>query len=480
MAKPQVRIRMYRRLLGDCFLITIGDPKAARDKRAHILIDCGVLQHVPNEAGLMKEVAADLRETVGDYVDLLVITHEHWDHISGFAHARQALIDTLKINELWLAWTERRGDAQADAYRAKSTPAKKVVERLSRTTRGNKATADLQEFNGPTSGKLTSTDIIPALIQRATKTGTVRYLEPGTVLQTPGPLQLRANILGPPRNPKRLTKDLPSQGDKKETYLTGEQLAADFSTSLSRRYALADSLGGALDNAEMGPFSRSYRRSIASVKEGEQEEEVWLRRKYFGPGQKWRSIDNDWLDAAGALALKLDSDTNNTSLTIAFELEPGGDILLFAADAQVGNWLSWHDQPYPNPKLPEFKDVTATVEAKDLLARAVFYKVGHHASHNATLKGLGLELMTHPGLCAMIPVVEAEARRKGPNKKPVHPGWDMPYPDLYTELLAKTGKRLLRGDAEAGQAPDGSSLGTDAAFLQRVRSDPKYHELKIQ
>src|SRR2546430_4463328 len=131
MAKPEVRVRMYRRLLGDCFLITVGDPAAPRNQRVHILIDCGVLQHVQNEQQLMKEVATDIRATIGDYVDLLVITHEHWDHISGFSHARRELIDTLKIKELWLAWTERRGDPQAHAYRAKAQPAKKAVELLS-------------------------------------------------------------------------------------------------------------------------------------------------------------------------------------------------------------------------------------------------------------------------------------------------------------------------------------------------------------
>jgi hypothetical protein len=33
------------------------------------------------------------------------------------------------------------------------------------------------------------------------------------------------------------------------------------------------------------------------------------------------------------------------------------------------------------------------VKAEDLLERTVLYKVGHHASHNATLRQKGLELM---------------------------------------------------------------------------------------
>lgn len=42
------------------------------------------------------------------------------------------------------------------------------------------------------------------------------------------------------------------------------------------------------------------------------------------------------------MALMLDSATNNTSLVLGIELDPG-EVLIFAADAQVGNWLSWQD-----------------------------------------------------------------------------------------------------------------------------------------
>lgn len=486
MAGPPVSVRMYRKLLGDCFLITVGDPAAKREDRSHILIDCGVLQNVPGEADLMKAVAKDIRRTVGDYVDLLVVTHEHWDHISGFAHARDLLIDGLEIRKLWLAWTERRGDQQADAYRAKGKIAKEVVARVAALKDGAAVTAGIEDFNGPVGAsadagaasgppdasparRLLSDQIIPALIARTAKTGDVAYLEPGQVVDTPGPLSLRANVLGPPRNPARLMKDLPSPGDARETYV-----AAEFAASLAHRYAIADALTDALDGQGTGPFERAYRRDRKAVAAGRDAETRWLRDRYPLKRPDWRTIDDDWLDAGGALALKVDSDTNNTSLVLAFELEEGGDVLLFAADAQVGNWVSWHDQSYPNPPSSD----APSASAKDLLGRAVFYKVGHHASHNATLEGLGLELMTHPGLCAMIPVVEAEARRVKDGKA-VHRGWDMPYPDLYARLLAATGGRLLRGDADAGKDATGKRISDDAAFLARVTGDGLYHELSI-
>ena len=69
--------------------------------------------------------------------------------------------------------------------------------------------------------------------------------------------------------------------------------------------------------------------------------------------------------------------------------------------------------------------------AADLLARTVFYKVGHHASHNATVNEKGLELMAREDLVAAIPVDRAVALRK-------HPKWMMPADALYARLIEKT------------------------------------------
>ena len=58
-----------------------------------------------------------------------------------------------------------------------------------------------------------------------------------------------------------------------------------------------------------------------------------------------------------------------------------GPPLLFAADAQVGNWESWQTLEW---KLDDGTRVTGP----DLLKRTVFYKVGHHGSGNATPKAV--------------------------------------------------------------------------------------------
>src|SRR5260370_18106955 len=114
---------------------------------------------------------------------------------------------------------------------------------------------------------------------------------------------------------------------------------------------------------------------------------AFFQQQYWTPADatdNWRLIDSDWLGGSTELALQLDSLTNNTSLVVAIEL-PDGDVLLFAADAQVGNWLSWQNLTWTVG--------SKTVTGPDLLPRAILYKVGHPGSPNATLKERGLEQM---------------------------------------------------------------------------------------
>lgn len=102
--------------------------------------------------------------------------------------------------------------------------------------------------------------------------------------------------------------------------------------------------------------------------------------------------------------------------------------------AQVGNWLSWHDQTWTVKSGDRERTMTAT----DLLNRTVFYKVGHHGSHNATLREKGLELMTSPNLHAMIPVEVEMAQKKG---------WlEMPLDVLVARLKEKTKGHVAQAD----------------------------------
>jgi hypothetical protein len=88
--------------------------------------------------------------------------------------------------------------------------------------------------------------------------------------------------------------------------------------------------------------------------------------------QSWRRIDGAWLDSASTLALQLDSATNNTSLPLALGLVDTGDTVISAADAQVGNWLSWQNLRW---------DIDGNkITGPDILRRTKIYKAGHHGS----------------------------------------------------------------------------------------------------
>ncbi|WP_210526892.1 hypothetical protein [Rubellimicrobium arenae] len=464
------------------------------------------------------DILAELRKHVSEgdkpRLDLLVLTHEHWDHLSGFAHAHDLLLDgsPLEIGELWLAWTEKPDDLQAQALRQRFGRRRRELGDLglgavdqadpSRPlAASDAASAGVLGFLGPLPGlgaadALTTDRIIEEVRQRARQ---IRYLEPGQVLSTPGSTPLRTYVLGPPRDETRLFKDRPSQGPGRETYLNGEgheALPANDKANiraLQRLAAAAAGTGGQAEApAESSPFDQRYRSftgaqvraGTARHQDGPEQERLrwWLHQHYVAErapcryegrkppkGHKCqddqlcrahqadRRIDGDWVRAAESLALKLDSDTNNTSLVLAFELR-NGEVLLFAADAQVGNWESWYDRTYAGPHGP--------VTVDDLLVRTTLYKVGHHGSHNATLSGKGLERMTDRRLVALLSTNEAVAMRQGVR------GWRMPWPELKYALVRRTSGRLLRGDAPRGQDRDGTVLTQEPGFLARVTEDP--------
>ncbi|MCU1223201.1 MAG: hypothetical protein JWQ42_1294 [Edaphobacter sp.] len=192
--------------------------------------------------------------------------------------------------------------------------------------------------------------------------------------------------------------------------------------------------------------------------------------------QSWRRIDATWMDASETLALQLDSATNNTSLVLAIEIVASGEVLLFPGDAQAGNWLSWQDLKW---KIDDTNSGRrSTVTGPDLLARTIFYKVGHHGSHNATLKEKGLELMVHNDLIAMIPVDHAMAIIKRWGR--------MPLPDLVDRLKDKTDGRILRIDDIAKKSADLSKLKPDRVtttewkrFTDRVNVTPLFYEVSF-
>jgi hypothetical protein len=432
-----IRVRMYRHGFGDCFLLSY---LAAEERVFSMLIDCGIKLNTKRKEVPIEDVIRDLTVTLTPkggkrpHLDVLVATHEHWDHVAFFhPEAGEAgYFSGFDIDQVWLAWTEDPADREAvqinsrlrQAARALKNAVKKLeevegvaVDRLPAGKRRERVRdarrkfrlglSEVAAFYGVSSSDVTESGIryrrhqeislnsqeaMENVVALGKKTGTVRYFSPGTMVNSRFlPEGVRVYVLGPPRS-GLINKSNPSGHGGHETYLgLGGPGLAGFMQALM-------GLAGAEPGSDDGnPFGRGHGMSVQQA-----EKTACFQRTYFAPDQSHRRIDESWLDVAANFALQLDGAVNNTSLVLAIEIVKTGNVLLFPGDAQVGSWLSWHDHTW------KVRDSSSekTITAEELLNRTVLYKVSHHGSHNATLREKGLELMTHPELVALIPEKE--------------------------------------------------------------------------
>jgi hypothetical protein len=483
----KVSIRMYRHGLGDCFLLRLPHESG---KSFNILIDCGLISVAANPKPTMQKVVADIKSICGK-LDLLVMTHEHWDHVSGFSTEQaQEEFKQLPIDEVWYAWTEdpknKLGKKLRDERDAKLRALNRAVSALQSNAtplaalRRERVESLLQFFGGREPGLEFVGGLGAAAARKVGKSRAafdypgkrpgiqVRYCypnaDPVSFTGVPG---IRVYTLGPPEDEGLIKRSAPTKKGK-EAYEFGPDLA------------VAESLGAAFGRLAMGASSGEGGRDCPF-------EQIWARRPatdvlspdlqglmseaWSNPEFAWRKIEDDWTAAAETLALNLDSHTNNTCLVLAFELVAAGKVLLFAADAQVGNWLSWQSTKWSISDGNAKRDVGGP----DLLRRCCFYKVGHHGSHNATLRAMGLEQMTSNDLVAFIPVFKAQAEKNR---------WHaMPFGPLVTRLREKTGGRLVFSDDKVNAPTKADLTGLNSAqgdaFIGRLTTHPDFYEYTI-
>lgn len=467
-------VRMYCHGLGDCFLVRFPDNETG--EQYNILIDCGIIGVAKNPKPLMDEVVEHIRETCNGHLHLVIVTHEHWDHVSGFSTQQaQSVFDNIRIDQVWYAWTEdpsprnklgnklrREREAKARtvhqaALALQSMGEPFAVERARRISSllaffGYENTQDapispLAAADGATIGKTR------AAFDYLSKRGgvQVRYCRPTDAPTEIAGGTVRAYVLGPPEDEGLIKRSAPSKAGR-EVYEIGSDLMMDeqLETAFERH------IGGLGDDSENCPFDTSFQVNLTSgnpasdhlmdLKAG-----TWDR-------EPWRQIAYDWTAMAETLALNLDQHTNNTCLVVAFEIVATGQVLLFAADAQVGNWLSWQGVSWKMESEHGEKEITGP----DLLSRTAFYKVGHHGSHNATLREFGLEQMMSKDLIAFVPVDKSQAEKNR---------WhEMPFEPLMERLHEKTRGRVVRSDATAAPDLDATlATGEKKRFLQQLR-----------
>ena len=113
-ASKVVRVRMYNVGFGDAFLVLAPVPGGVRK----ILFDCGsVASGGASIDTVANRIIADATDADGKArIDVVVCTHRHKDHVSGFASKAW---DRVAVGEVWMPWTEHPDDA--DARRIRNT-----------------------------------------------------------------------------------------------------------------------------------------------------------------------------------------------------------------------------------------------------------------------------------------------------------------------------------------------------------------------
>lgn len=201
-APAQATVRFYCQGIGDCHLLRFdkddGDP-------FWMLIDCGIHTSISGGREKVDAIVEDIA-SITDRLDVVVGTHEHWDHLSGFHTARDAFAN-ITVGEVWLGWTENPDDDQAqalDKFKGKALAALQGAQvRLAGVDTPHLAAVrdgvdSLMGFQFGLEGEKVraARDALEAM---ATKK--VRYLEPSKPpLTLPGLPNLRIYVLGPPRD----------------------------------------------------------------------------------------------------------------------------------------------------------------------------------------------------------------------------------------------------------------------------------------
>jgi len=418
-----VNVKMFQvGELGDCFLLHFTED----NQESHVLIDCGSFRNSQASKDRLNAIVKNIKISLkGKKLDVVVGTHQHNDHLSGYVHCEKQL--TGMVQQAWLSWLDDPKDSLARRIQKDQknlvAQLKSIDQKLTslKLKDQHDVISDVLGFYAAAGG----VPEIPAKgVEILKKIGEkeVAYLKPGQQLDLPGlnKNSVKVYVLGPPRDQKLLFDKDPKAGESYDHSLAvAGTNAARLLSAINNRDPRADDR-----EEEQFPFNKSFKKSASRV-------DKEMLQVYNKRGEAWRKIDMDWLDQAARLALFLDSYTNNSSLVLAFELVKSGKVLLFAADAQTGNWLSWDNIKWEN--------VSKNFTTSSLLENTVLYKVGHHASHNATLVK-GLESMTHDELVAMIPVDKTDPNITKQN------GWKMPAKNLYKKLKEKTQYRVLRMD----------------------------------
>jgi beta-lactamase superfamily II metal-dependent hydrolase len=359
-ATKQLRIRMYNVGFGDAFLITY--PHDGGERR--VLVDCGSIS-APKPRSIataVGEILADSGPDGAKRIDVVIATHRHRDHVSGFS---SALWETVDVGEVWMPWTEDPDDAEATRIRNRQGLVAEALHRSLAATPGSSHLAAIAM------NALRNEDAMRTLHSGFKGNPKRRFL---SAKKTGGPVEVTtaalprvtAYVLGPSRA-EEVIKDMDPPGA--ESYL---------------RLAAART-GTGTDSEYLQPFAPSVRIGT----------DHGLRMHKGLSRADMKAIQTMADGADELMAAKIDGAVNGTSLLLVLQI--GKAKLLLPGDAQWGTW----------------KLALGSTESAALLDGANFLKVGHHGSHNASPKSY-VEKHLKKGTLAMVSVKPVSNWKKIP------------------------------------------------------------------
>jgi len=415
----RLAVRMYRVGFGDFFLMTVPTPSGPR----FVLIDCGV--HAGNIKS-MPGCVQDLIQLTQRKLALVIVTHYHADHLSGFATQFNEF-KQFEVETVWI--TNRLDTSDGSAMKIKAQVQGLATHlRLQLAARsdpeGVQALNKAENALGVNGG---SNDKAMELVTKGfSNRPPVYYYEAGDEPQLPASLKgvLSARILGPA--PKSAAAEFTASDNKAEQYLAAVE---------ERGYP---------EDTRFKPFERDWPASAGLY-------ETSAFRPWNSPRAMEAALHAMQPDVLAAAATTLDGTLNNQSLVVLFTCK--GKKLLFVGDAQWGNWAHWlYGKPVKGA------DPGISKEARDILASIDFYKVGHHGSTNATpipaVRALGHFCV---GMCSTETGFPSDKRTYGNIPKKT----EVPRIALMEALEKQTGNRLVRSDwlavDSAPQSPEALS-----------------------
>ena len=400
-----VAVRMYDVGFGDCFLLKLDTKKGLRK----VLFDCGTIKKNSLEMSqVVRMIADDTREDDGvPRIDVIVATHRHLDHVSGFAQKQWA---DFEVKEVWMPWTEDPSDPEAkvirDAQARLALCLKKETEAKLKAQGLKEEDVTRLELANDLAANALSSDAALQLLHHGFSSQPVRRFLPDKKSEknwftTEALPELTVRVLGPSFDPDAIRDMDPPAGQSYLKLFDPENQA---------------------DASSLSPFAAEWRLLPGELKD----EFTFLAQSLDVDDRKTiRQVGQGFESSVGAT---LDQAVNGTSLVLLLQFRQAS--LLFAGDAQWGTW----------------SQILKNEDVKSLLKNISFYKVGHHGSHNATPVDF-VEKVMPKGIQAMISVTTYARYPRIPKKE-------------LLEAMKNKSVTVIRSD-ESSQDPAhrGSAMG---------------------